>query len=336
MRALTPAHAGTKNGTRRDRTRWRAPLLSALVFPGLGQLANRCWGRAALFAAASGALLVVLFRRVAQETLARLPDDPVALADPALPLRLAAEIQRDNASFFLWVTAGLVLAWALSIAEAWRTAAARSLNAAPPVPRFDRTPSPEGGLMAVPRYCSNCAAPLPAPPPVTCPACDTSHWLDSKPCAGALVARDGRVLLVKRAHDPWRDHWDVPGGFCGPGEHPRDAAARELREETGLTAQVGSILGIWMDTYAAEGRDLDKSTLNVYYHATVDSTAQTQADPNEVAEIGWFAPEALPEPLAFPGHVPAVLDAWRDSLPGAARRTQTRPAPARARESSSL
>jgi 8-oxo-dGTP diphosphatase len=173
--------------------------------------------------------------------------------------------------------------------------------------------------MALPRFCSNCAAPLPSPPPVTCRACDTSHWLDAKPCAGALVARRGRVMLVRRAHEPWRSAWDIPGGFCGPREHPAAAAAREVREETGLSVRVGSVLGMWIDTYAPEGRDADKVTLNIYFHATPEGTTEPRTDPNEVAEIGWFAPDELPADLAFPDHVPAVLRTWRDSLEHAPR-----------------
>jgi len=166
-------------------------------------------------------------------------------------------------------------------------------------------------LMAIPRYCSHCSAPLPGPPPVTCPACDTSHWLDAKPCAGALVARDGKLLLVRRAHDPWRGCWDVPGGFCGPREHPADAAVREVKEETGLAVRTTGILGMWIDTYAPSGPDADKVTLNVYFHATPTDAAEQRLDPNEVAEIGWFAPDDLPTALAFPGHVVEVLKAWR-------------------------
>jgi 8-oxo-dGTP pyrophosphatase MutT (NUDIX family) len=109
--------------------------------------------------------------------------------------------------------------------------------------------------MALSRFCSHCAAPLPGPPPVTCRSCDTSHWLDAKPCGGALVARGSQLLLVRRAHAPWRGAWDVPGGFCGPREHPRDAARREVREETGLDVRVGGILGIWVDTYADQDGD---------------------------------------------------------------------------------
>jgi ADP-ribose pyrophosphatase YjhB (NUDIX family) len=152
---------------------------------------------------------------------------------------------------------------------------------------------------------------------VTCPSCDTSHWLDAKPCAGALVARDGHLLLVRRAHEPWRDHWDIPGGFCGPREHPADTAVREVREETGLHVRTSGILGMWIDTYAPRGPDADKVTLNIYFHAAPAATAQARLDPNEVTEMGWFAPGELPSELAFTGHVPEVLRAWTRALSGA-------------------
>jgi ADP-ribose pyrophosphatase YjhB (NUDIX family) len=153
---------------------------------------------------------------------------------------------------------------------------------------------------------------------VTCRACDTSHWADAKPCAGALVERGGRLLLVRRAHDPWRNRWDIPGGFCGA-EHPRDAAAREVREETGLEVRVGPVLGMWMDAYAPDGPDADKITLNIYFHADAEAGAEPVCDSAEIAEVGWFAPDALPADLAFPNHVPAVLRAWRDGFEMAAR-----------------
>jgi hypothetical protein len=105
------------SGEARDRL--RPVLLSGLVFPGLGQLASgRPW-RALAFAAPSAGLLVLLVRRVVRETVIRMPESPEALLDPALPFRLAAEIQRANASFFLWVTAGLVVLWILSMLDAW-------------------------------------------------------------------------------------------------------------------------------------------------------------------------------------------------------------------------
>jgi 8-oxo-dGTP diphosphatase len=186
--------------------------------------------------------------------------------------------------------------------------------------------------MALPRFCSQCAAPLPGPPPVTCRACDTSHWVDAKPCAGALVSRDGRLLLVRRSHQPWLGHWDVPGGFCGPREHPRDAAAREVREETGLVIHVGEILGMWIDTYAPDGENADKVTLNIYFHATAAPGARVILDPTEVAEIGWFSPDEIPEALAFPGHSGEVVGRWRESIgaeKGRRRAGEIQPLPVR-------
>ncbi len=186
--------------------------------------------------------------------------------------------------------------------------------------------------MALARFCSECGAPLPAPPPVTCQACDASHWLDAKPCAGALVTCAGKLLLVRRAHEPWRGAWDVPGGFCGPREHPREAAAREVREETALEVELDGILGMWIDSYAPLGPGADKVTLSIYFHARAPATGEAHGDPNDVAEIGWFAADELPEPLAFPGHLPAVLDAWRASQPEAPRAALVRPRSAAARK----
>ena len=76
---------------------------------------------------------------------------------------------------------------------------------------------------------------------------------------------------------------------------------------------------MWIDTYAPEGAGADKVTLNIYFHATTRTGAPPRIDPNEVAEIGWFAPDQLPSDLAFPGHVPAVLREWRESLEAAPR-----------------
>jgi hypothetical protein len=105
----------------------RPALLSALVFPGAGQFSRGRYGSALAFGGTTLALLAVAVRRVVVETRARLPTDPDELLshlldEPGWPLRLAAEIQRDNASLFLWLTVALVVVWALSIWDAWREA----------------------------------------------------------------------------------------------------------------------------------------------------------------------------------------------------------------------
>jgi len=101
------------------RNRYRPALLSALVFPGLGQLATGHPWRALAFGGSSVALLVAVVLRVMRETQRLLPEDPVALLDPALPFRLAVEVHRANAAFFSWTTLGIVALWLGSIVGAW-------------------------------------------------------------------------------------------------------------------------------------------------------------------------------------------------------------------------
>jgi len=110
-----PAPEAGRAGLRR----WRAVVLSAVVCPGAGQLAQRRWGPGLGLLLGSLGLIVVLLVKVAREAAARMPTDPTTL-DPLFPLEMAAEIQRANAGFFAAITAGLVLLWVLGILDAWR------------------------------------------------------------------------------------------------------------------------------------------------------------------------------------------------------------------------
>ena len=63
-------------------------------------------------------------------------------------------------------------------------------------------------------------------------------------CVGAVIFDQlGRLLLVKRAHDPGRGKWSLPGGRVEPGETDHMAVVREVREETGLSVTVGEHIG---------------------------------------------------------------------------------------------
>lgn len=162
-------------------------------------------------------------------------------------------------------------------------------------------------------FCPECASPLPSLPPVRCPACGQQLWLDPKPCAGAAVIRGNSLLMVRRAHEPWQNHWDVPGGFCEPGEHPIQTAERELLEETGFHVRVVGFLGIWPDRYEIPGV-APKLTLNIYYHAELVDGAAANPDSGEVAEVRWFPEDALPNMVAFPAHITPLLQAWRAAV----------------------
>lgn len=168
-------------------------------------------------------------------------------------------------------------------------------------------------------YCTRCGAALPHAPPVVCASCGEELWRNPKPAAAALIAKDGRLLLVKRAHSPWQGTWCAPSGFCEWDEHPAGTAQREALEETGLAIEITGYLGTWLAAYAEDDRlesaGPETSTIAVaYYHARPSEGGEGAFDRLEIAETAWFPADALPSELATPSVLPSVLAAWRAAL----------------------
>ena len=77
-----------------------------------------------------------------------------------------------------------------------------------------------------------------------CPACSFVHWGNPVPVVGAIVERDGHVLMV-RSHG-WPPTWyGLVTGFLEPAERPEEATLREVKEELGLDAELVSFLGAY-------------------------------------------------------------------------------------------
>lgn len=58
---------------------------------------------------------------------------------------------------------------------------------------------------------------------------------------------DGSIVLVKRAFDPFKGYWALPGGFLKFGKSVEETAIREAKEETGLDIKIEDLLGVYSD-----------------------------------------------------------------------------------------
>ena len=90
------------------------------------------------------------------------------------------------------------------------------------------------------------------------------------------------VLLIRRGHAPFEGHWAFPGGFVDEDEALEHAAARELKEETGLRAPALEQLGAFGDP----GRDPRGHTVSVAFHAFIVAPRRPVAA-DDAADAQW-------------------------------------------------
>lgn len=74
------------------------------------------------------------------------------------------------------------------------------------------------------------------------------------PAVGVVCLRGDTVLLIRRGTPPRLGEWSLPGGRIEPGERVRDAAARELLEETGVTARITGLIDVVDGLFPEAGR----------------------------------------------------------------------------------
>ena len=106
---------------------------------------------------------------------------------------------------------------------------------------------------------------------------------------GVVRAGDGRVLLLKHRLWPAGRQWGFPGGYAKKGERHQDTIVREVREETGLTVTVGSLLDV---------RSGYRYRIEVYYEAVLDGGLQDlKLDGREILDARLFDADGLPSDM---------------------------------------
>jgi ADP-ribose pyrophosphatase YjhB (NUDIX family) len=126
-----------------------------------------------------------------------------------------------------------------------------------------------------------------------CPSCRFIHFRNPGVGVAALVEdEDGRILMIRRGPRATQPGlWAIPAGYVDYGEDVREAAARELLEETGLEITIGDPVFV-----ASNFHDPAKLTVGIWFHGTMVGGRLEAGD--DADEAGFFALDDLP-PLAF-------------------------------------
>jgi ADP-ribose pyrophosphatase YjhB (NUDIX family) len=104
---------------------------------------------------------------------------------------------------------------------------------------------------------------------------------------GAIIIEGGRVLLVKRAREPLKGWWSLPGGVLETGERLRDGVRREVREETGLVVEPHEVVEIFERIlHDGEGR-VEYHYVLIDYLCRVTEGALCAAD--DVCDAAWIS-----------------------------------------------
>lgn len=136
------------------------------------------------------------------------------------------------------------------------------------------------------KYCISCGCALEireidGTPRKACTGCSYVHWGNYSVGVGALVVKDDKLLLVRRAQDPGKGYWTNPGGYIEQLEGIHDTIQREVLEESGIEAVVKSVVAV---------RDQPRNIHNVYIAFSMEYVGgEPTPDHLEVDAAGFYS-----------------------------------------------
>lgn len=150
-------------------------------------------------------------------------------------------------------------------------------------------------------YCPRCGTTNPEPGaiPFHCKNCEFSFYFGPVAAVGALIIDEqDRMLLVRRARDPGKEKWGLPGGFVDRGESAEQALAREIEEETQLALNDYELFLTGPNRYTFCGVTAD--VIDLFYLCHVKTTVPVRLAPSELCEFRWCVPDhAILNNMAF-------------------------------------
>jgi ADP-ribose pyrophosphatase YjhB (NUDIX family) len=163
-------------------------------------------------------------------------------------------------------------------------------------------------MLIVPRFCCQCGSasldrrlpPGDDHPRLVCLSCGYVHYENPKIITGCIIEHAGRYLLCKRAIPPRIGTWTLPAGFMENGETAEDAALREVREESGILAEILCPYSLFSVPTISE--------LYLIFRATmIEDTGNFGP---ETLECRFFAPEEIPWELIYYPAIRQILERY--------------------------
>lgn len=137
-----------------------------------------------------------------------------------------------------------------------------------------------------------------------CAACGMVHYQNPNIVAACIATLQGRVLLCRRAIEPFSGRWTIPGGYLELGETVEEAARREAVEEAGFTLDELRLVALYNLPMFGE----------VYVVYQGEGTSESVTAGPESSEVGLFLPAEIPwDMLAFPMAREALM-LWVQSM----------------------
>lgn len=145
------------------------------------------------------------------------------------------------------------------------------------------------------RYCSHCGSGqfvAHSAKEMRCGACGFSFFQNASAAVACIITDDsGRILLARRAFDPWKGMLDLPGGFVDPAETIEDAVRRELSEELATKVVDMRYICSFPNEYIFSGFLVYTVDLGFVCKVS-DASSLVAAD--DVSELLWFATADVP------------------------------------------
>ncbi len=149
------------------------------------------------------------------------------------------------------------------------------------------------------KFCSECAHPVHLETPQgdnrqrsVCQQCGTIHYVNPRIIAGCLPIFENKILLCKRAIEPRKGYWTLPGGFMEQGESLEEGAVRETLEEAGIEICAGQMLTSISVPQISQ--------VHIFFLSQMENALHAQST-SESLEVKLFDMDDIPwQEIAFP------------------------------------